>query len=149
MLHAAGARAFGQPPQGWSGDGYIGRQPLTMRPSSTWGAFYAEQRMLPFARAAHAAAHLSTKGHGGGGAGRPRLTAGDFDDGRPPARIHGDLWSGNLVHTDAGVVLIDPAAHGGHGLTDLAMLHLFGTPNWPPSRPRTSRRPDSARDGAS
>ena len=28
----------------------------------------------------------------------------------------------------AGVVLIDPAAHGGHGLTDLAMLHLFGAP---------------------
>ena len=24
-------------------------------------------------------------------------------------------------------VLIDPAAHGGHGLTDLAMLALFGT----------------------
>ena len=26
------------------------------------------------------------------------------------------------------MVLIDPAAHGGHGLTDLAMLHLFGAP---------------------
>ena len=25
-------------------------------------------------------------------------------------------------------MLVDPAAHGGHGLTDLAMLHLFGTP---------------------
>ena len=24
-------------------------------------------------------------------------------------------------------MLIDPAAHGGHGLTDLAMLALFGT----------------------
>ena len=24
-------------------------------------------------------------------------------------------------------MLIDPAAHGGHGLTDLAMLGLFGT----------------------
>jgi len=28
-----------------------------------------------------------------------------------------------------GVVLIDPAAHGGHRLTDLAMLALFSTPH--------------------
>ena len=26
-------------------------------------------------------------------------------------------------------MLIDPAAHGGHRLTDLAMLHLFGAPH--------------------
>ncbi len=57
-----------------------------------------------------------------------RLTSGDFDDDRPPARIHGDLWSGNVVFTADGAVLIDPAAHGGHGLTDLAMLALFGCP---------------------
>ena len=57
-----------------------------------------------------------------------RLRAGDFDDDRPPARIHGDLWSGNVVFTADGVVMIDPAAHGGHGLTDLAMLHVFGVP---------------------
>ena len=42
--------------------------------------------------------------------------------------MHGDLWSGNVVFTDSGAVLIDPAAHGGHGLTDLAMLALFGCP---------------------
>jgi fructosamine-3-kinase len=28
----------------------------------------------------------------------------------------------------AGYVLIDPAAHGGHRITDLAMLALFGAP---------------------
>ena len=47
-----------------------------------------------------------------------------------PARVHGDLWSGNVMWTnDAGdtqAVLIDPAAHGGHREEDLAMLHLFG-----------------------
>lgn len=31
--------------------------------------------------------------------------------------------------TAAGVVLIDPAAHGGHRETDLAMLALFGCPH--------------------
>jgi fructosamine-3-kinase len=47
----------------------------------------------------------------------------------PPARLHGDLWSGNLLWSAAGEVhLIDPAAHGGHRETDLAMLQLFGAP---------------------
>jgi fructosamine-3-kinase len=47
----------------------------------------------------------------------------------PPARLHGDLWSGNLCWTGERVVLIDPAAHGGHRETDLAMLALFGAPH--------------------
>lgn len=56
-----------------------------------------------------------------------RLEAGEFDDAAPPARIHGDLWGGNVLYDAAGAVLIDPAAHGGHRITDLAMLALFGT----------------------
>jgi fructosamine-3-kinase len=48
----------------------------------------------------------------------------------PPARIHGDLWSGNVVWgADGNVWLIDPAAHGGHRETDLAMMSLFGLPH--------------------
>jgi fructosamine-3-kinase len=57
-----------------------------------------------------------------------RCDAGDFDDDDPPARLHGDLWSGNVMWTSEGAVLIDPAAHGGHRETDLAMLALFGCP---------------------
>ena len=55
-----------------------------------------------------------------------RCAAGDFDDDDPPARLHGDLWSGNVMWTPTGAVLIDLAAHGGHRETDLAMLALFG-----------------------
>jgi fructosamine-3-kinase len=33
-----------------------------------------------------------------------------------------------VIWTASGVVLIDPAAHGGHRETDLAMLDLFGAP---------------------
>jgi len=48
----------------------------------------------------------------------------------PPSRIHGDLWSGNVVWSATGQgVLVDPAAHGGHRETDLAMLALFGYPH--------------------
>ena len=50
----------------------------------------------------------------------------------PPARLHGDLWNGNVLWgTDGRVRVIDPAAHGGHRETDLAMLALFGLPHLP------------------
>jgi fructosamine-3-kinase len=127
--HAAGAAAFGQPPDGWSGDGFIGREPLTLRPRASWGVFYAEQRLLPYARAARELGTLSRGGLALVERVCDRLIAGEFDDGRPPARIHGDLWSGNVIFTAAGVVLIDPAAHGGHGLADIGMLSLFGAPH--------------------
>lgn len=126
--HAAGAPAFGAPPEGWSGDAWIGRQPQSNDPSPTWGVFYAEQRVRPFVRRALDRGHLDAAGARVVGRVCDRLVAGDFDDDRPPARIHGDLWSGNVVFTTEGAVLIDPAAHGGHGLTDVAMLELFGCP---------------------
>jgi fructosamine-3-kinase len=60
-----------------------------------------------------------------------RLTDGDESltgPAEPPARLHGDLWSGNVLWTARGAVRIDPAAHGGPRETDLAMLALFGLP---------------------
>ncbi|MGA2165418.1 MAG: fructosamine kinase family protein, partial [Solirubrobacteraceae bacterium] len=48
----------------------------------------------------------------------------------PPARLHGDLWSGNaMAGTDGRPWLIDPSAYGGHREVDLAMLRLFGAPS--------------------
>ena len=50
----------------------------------------------------------------------------------PPSRLHGDLWNGNVLWgTEQRVWVIDPAAHGGHRETDLAMLALFGLPHLP------------------
>jgi fructosamine-3-kinase len=128
VTHDAGADAFGAPPDGWTGPLFIGRRPLPAAHERTWGVFYTRDRVLPYLELAVEA----------GGIGRPQasivrqacdeISAGTFDDDEQPARIHGDLWHGNVLWSPDGVVLIDPAAHGGHRETDLAMLALFGCP---------------------
>jgi fructosamine-3-kinase len=127
VTHGLGAATFGAGPPHWSGDGYIGRQRLALQGFSRWGEFYARTRLLPYATAARGVGTLTGAGLSAVQRVCERLIAGEFDDARPPSRIHGDLWGGNLLYGPGGAVLIDPAAHGGHGVTDLAMLELFGT----------------------
>ncbi|MEX8057602.1 fructosamine kinase family protein [Microbacterium sp. 16-032] len=126
--HDAGAEAFGSPPPGWTGDIFIGSRPQPARPKPTWGVFYAAQRVEPFVPIALAAGNLSASGAEVVDRACALIAAGAFDDDEPPARLHGDLWAGNVLWGEEGVVLIDPAAQGGHRETDLAMLALFGCP---------------------
>ncbi|PPF35454.1 fructosamine kinase [Rathayibacter sp. AY1A2] len=127
--HDAGAAAFGAPPPGWTGPAYIGRRGMPCRPDDSWGRFYAEQRVRPFLGPAVEAGNLTAAESRLVEQALGRVAAGAFDDGAGPARIHGDLWTGNVLWTADGAVLIDPAAHGGHRETDLAMLALFGAPH--------------------
>ncbi len=126
--HSSGAGSFGVGPDAGPGVAWIGRQDLPLGEFARWGEFYADLRLLPYARAARAVEQLSPAGLTAVLGVCERLRAGDFDDGRTPSRIHGDLWTGNVIWTQHGGTLIDPAAHGGHGQTDLAMLALFGAP---------------------
>nr|WP_234439820.1 fructosamine kinase family protein [Streptomyces bicolor] len=128
-LHATGAPAFGAPPPGGPEDAYIGLAPMRNVTGPDWPRWYAEHRVLPYLRRAVDEGTLRS-------AETPVIErvcerlpelAGPAE---PPARLHGDLWNGNVLWgADGHAWLIDPAAHGGHRETDLAMLHLFGCPH--------------------
>ena len=126
-LHAAGADAFGAP---WRG--FIARLPLDNTPVPPgriqWPEWYASRRLLPYLRLAVDSGALRPEDGQLVEAVMDRIDslAGPAE---PPSRIHGDCWAGNVLWSDGRGWLIDPAAHGGHRETDLAMLALFGAPD--------------------
>jgi fructosamine-3-kinase len=120
LLHRAGADRPGALPPGAPSDRALVLGPLTLPnvPGDAWPSFYAANRLLPLA------AMAADRGALDAVAARIDDLAGPEE---PAARLHGDLWSGN-VHAgpDGRPWLIDPAAYGGHREVDLAMLSLFG-----------------------
>lgn len=120
-LHGAGAPGFGHVEDNW-----IGSLPQSNRRHDTWPAFYAEERLLAMIRRAVDGGHAPASWIALGDRLAARLPelAGPAE---PPARLHGDLWGGNVITDGRGQpVLIDPAVYGGHREVDLAMLALFG-----------------------
>jgi fructosamine-3-kinase len=123
-LHGAGADAFGAP---WPG--FIASLPLdNTLDTGEWPQWYAQRRLLPFLRRAVDAGALRSED--------ARVVQAVIDrigslagPAEPPSRIHGDCWAGNVLWSGGRGWLIDPAAHGGHRETDLAMLALFGAPS--------------------
>jgi fructosamine-3-kinase len=117
-LHAAGSDTFGGP------------KPLRIReleipsdPSDDWPSFYAENRLLALIDAVDAKTRVAVELV----AERIADLAGPTEK---PARLHGDLWGGNVLGDTRGEPwLIDPIAYGGHREVDLAMLRLFGAPS--------------------
>jgi fructosamine-3-kinase len=109
VMHRAGAPHFGSLP----GDGpfLVGRCELASPEADDWNRYYLEHRLMPLA----ARVEIDVD--------RVRVDAPP----EPPARLHGDLWSGNVLADRSGRPwLVDPAAYGGHREMDLAMLDLFG-----------------------
>jgi fructosamine-3-kinase len=100
----------------------IARLTLPNDAAPDWPAFYARNRLAPLlhevpASTARAVERVIER--------LPELAGPD----EPPARLHGDLWTGNVLWaTDGRPWLIDPAAYGGHREVDIAMLKLFGSP---------------------
>jgi fructosamine-3-kinase len=118
--------AFGAPEFGFTGPNYIGSLPQENESCERWADFYGYRRLEPLLRSARDARVLEASLVREADRLLGRL---DSLCGAPesPARLHGDLWSGNLLCNEAGApVLIDPAVYGGHREVDLAMMRLFG-----------------------
>lgn len=128
-LHAAGAAAFGTAPPGGPQQAWIGTAPMENVTARQWPEWYAEHRVLPYLRTAVDRGTVNSAGAAVIQQACERVgeLAGPAE---PPARLHGDLWAGNVhAGADGRAWLLDPAAHGGHRETDLAMLALFGCQN--------------------
>jgi len=106
--------------------GVIASLPQDNTPEADWATFFGQRRLRPLTQRCIEQGRL------------PPETGADLDallrvlpervgPPEPPARLHGDLWSGNAmadVHGDP--VIYDPAPYGGHREIDLAMMRLFG-----------------------
>jgi fructosamine-3-kinase len=128
--HALGAEAFGALPPGIP-QGFIADLPLPVGTWETFGSFYAQARVRPLAQLAHSKGAVANSHVAVFAELAEALEAEDSRLlGSPEriARLHGDLWSGNVLWRRRDCVLIDPSAHGGHRESDLAMLALFGLP---------------------
>jgi fructosamine-3-kinase len=126
--HAAGAPRFGDF-RATATPSRFGSLGLPNEPTADWPSFYAERRLLPLARIARERDALSAGGIDAVERVCERLS-GLSGPPEPPARLHGDLWSGNVMaDVDGRPWLIDPSAYGGNREVDLAMLRLFGAPS--------------------
>jgi fructosamine-3-kinase len=120
-LHRRGAPGFGL-----DHDNFIGWLPQSNAASETWADFYRTRRLEPQLRRAAESGLASSRMRQG----FDRLFRALEDlvgPPEPPARLHGDLWGGNLLcDENGGPCLVDPAVYGGHREIDLAMMRLFG-----------------------
>ena len=111
-----------QPAFGLDRPNFLGHLPLQNAPSHDLIAFYRDQRLRPLIARAEPPPGM-----------RRRLSLllaqleARVGPPEPPAPLHGDLWSGNLLVGAGGQPwLIDPAVFAGHRELDLAMMRLFG-----------------------
>jgi protein-ribulosamine 3-kinase len=125
-MHRSTHERFGFDRDGWCGD-----SPQDNARCADGHRFFAERRLQPQARRAHASDLLDAEDLLRVDRICSRLA--QLLPGAPAVLIHGDLWTGNLHACANGeLALIDAAAvHYGWAEADLAMLTLFGEPPSP------------------
>jgi fructosamine-3-kinase len=121
QLHRVGAPCFG-----FASDNFIGSLPQANQPRPSWPEFFYDRRLEPQVTRAANSGRLDPATVRDFEKLRARL-AELFAPDESPARLHGDLWGGNLhVDSEGNPCLIDPAVYGGHREMDLGMMRLFG-----------------------
>ncbi|MFN0252085.1 MAG: fructosamine kinase family protein [Kofleriaceae bacterium] len=118
QLHLLGAPAFGL-----DRDNFLATLVQDNTPAPDIVTFFVERRLAPVFEQIRLAEGMPDLRRGLDTLrARPEL----FGPPEPPARLHGDLWTGNVAVSEGEPVIFDPAVYGGHREIDLAMLDLFG-----------------------
>ncbi|NNE17658.1 MAG: phosphotransferase [Myxococcales bacterium] len=122
----AALHAYGAPSFGLDHDNFIGRLAQSNAVNDDWASFYWSSRLEPQLELAANRGLIDSAMRSAFDA-LQRVLPDRVGAAEPPARLHGDLWGGNLhVDGEGQPALIDPAVYGGHREIDLAMMRLFG-----------------------
>ncbi|WP_018627553.1 fructosamine kinase family protein [Niabella aurantiaca] len=110
---------------GFFENNYLGVWPQENTAAGTWPEFYADRRILPLIRTLFDLGKL-TRADLANAEKFCKQLPGLFP-GEPPALLHGDLWSGNVLFlADGTPAIFDPAVYYGHREMDIGMTLLFG-----------------------
>ncbi|AHM59857.1 Fructosamine/Ketosamine-3-kinase [Flammeovirgaceae bacterium 311] len=120
QLHSCSADTYGL-----SHNNYIGRLPQNNEPLTDWLEFFIKRRLEPQLGLAYYNQQVDKAFLEQFRRLYPRLQ--ELLQTEPPALLHGDLWSGNVMAGPEGAAwIIDPAVYYGHREAELAFTKLFG-----------------------
>ena len=121
-LHGIQADAYGH-----ERDTLIGSLEQPNPWTASWTDFFRENRLLYAARAAHGAGRLPDEDLGRVERLADRLE-GLIEEPNPPALIHGDAWSGNVLAREGRIsAFLDPAIYHADPEIELAFISLFNS----------------------
>ncbi|MCC7044850.1 MAG: fructosamine kinase family protein [Acidobacteria bacterium] len=125
--HLASLHRTSRKPFGFHRDTFCGATRQPNPATASWIEFYATSRLGHQIQLAASAGHIDA--HDARRLDRlvDRLDTLLLEPVEGPALIHGDLWTGNLLVTDAGTpALIDPAVSFSHREAEFGIMTLFG-----------------------
>ena len=104
---------------------YCGSTLQDNRESASWAEFYGERRLGALEHQLVDAGRLDASDRRALARLRGRLPE-LLPDASPPSLVHGDLWSGNVLRTDRGPGLVDPACAFCDREMEFGITTLFG-----------------------